>query len=848
MAQETKSCPTKDELSSFLSGSTGDSTRLAKHVDACSSCQLKLDRLSEAHYLAPFQTTIQKAHSSSQFLEPHADDSYLGQIDGIAIVSQIGAGGMGIVFRGEDLKLGRTVAVKILKRGSSYESNRRFLREIRAAASLKHPNLLPVYSAGNALDGRPYLVMPFVEGNSLKHRLEISLPASGHTATMVREIALGLQHAHDQGIAHRDIKPGNILLDSSDETAKLADFGLVRNNEDETLTQQDVICGTPEYMCPDSGSESADYFSSDIYSLGIVLYECLTGTTPFRGQPLDVLDQHRTADPLPPRSLNRDIPVDLETICLKAIAKEPGRRYASAAQLAEDLQRFVDDRPILAKRESLTGKAKRWGRRNFALAVTITLATLLLTTATGVSTWLWYQSEKNAGLARERADSIAQINVTLQKNQDELFGALQNSPAVRLTSVEFASELPTGVRNQLMLEMADTWRILFNRVQDDQSELQKMAQQLADVTDVADQMGMKFRRHDLTQLSSDIADQLVASEDSTPKALLVASRIYQQRAETVRSTVPEAAAENIIQAVQLVESVLKEDDLPDETRTDAMIRQVSLKRDIADQQNDKKIAKKELLELLASLKEIDTFDPDSDFDRQWYRQHEKTLLSLAEISRPAEAIDFRESRGAVLKALVETAEFTSSEFNLQKRKLAVNNVFIANTWARIGNTEAAEEGFTAAIKSLEQLTFLYPQNSQYRADLFETNVLFAGLLDNLGRTDQASKRYDKAIDLHRLSARLNPTDPAIHQRLAAVLELVARRQVDEGKSLDSASKLYEAGKMLEKINVFVNFNHEKNVQKMIALYVEARDLFDEADDPRADEVESSLSVVRDRLN
>ena len=222
---------------------------------------------------------------------------------------------------------------------------------------------------------------------------------------------------------------------------------------------------------------------------------------------------------------------------------------------------------------------------------------------------------------------------------------------------------------------------------------------------------MKFRRHDLTQLSSDIADQLVASEDSTPKALLVASRIYQQRAETVRSTVPEAAAENIIQAVQLVESVLKEDDLPDETRTDAMIRQVSLKRDIADQQNDKKIAKKELLELLASLKEIDTFDPDSDFDRQWYRQHEKTLLSLAEISRPAEAIDFRESRGAVLKALVETAEFTSSEFNLQKRKLAVNNVFIANTWARIGNTEAAEEGFTAAIKSLEQLTFLYPQNS-----------------------------------------------------------------------------------------------------------------------------------------
>ena len=297
-----------------------------------------------------------------------------------------------------------------------------------------------------------------------------------------------------------------------------------------------------------------------------------------------------------------------------------------------------------------------------------------------------------------------------------------------------------------------------------------------------------------------------------------------------------------------MESVLKEDDLPDETRTDAMIRQVSLKRDIADQQNDKKIAKKELLELLASLKEIDTFDPDSDFDRQWYRQHEKTLLSLAEISRPAEAIDFRESRGAVLKALVETAEFTSSEFNLQKRKLAVNNVFIANTWARIGNTEAAEEGFTAAIKSLEQLTFLYPQNSQYRADLFETNVLFAGLLDNLGRTDQASKRYDKAIDLHRLSARLNPTDPAIHQRLAAVLELVARRQVDEGKSLDSASKLYEAGKMLEKINVFVNFNHEKNVQKMIALYVEARDLFDEADDPRADEVESSLSVVRDRLN
>ncbi len=168
-------------------------------------------------------------------------------------------------------------------------------------------------------------------------------------ADWIRQIALGLEAAHRQGMIHRDVKPANILLDATDGRAKLTDFGLARTFGDETLTQADVLAGTPQYMSPEQASSDPNLGpSTDIYSLGITLYELLTGATPFQGQPLQILQQHRETSPLRPSGLNPEIPRDLENICLKAISKHPAARYATAPEFADDLQRFLDGRPVLA--------------------------------------------------------------------------------------------------------------------------------------------------------------------------------------------------------------------------------------------------------------------------------------------------------------------------------------------------------------------------------------------------------------------------------------------------------------------------------------------------------------------
>ena len=179
--------------------------------------------------------------------------------------------------------------------------------------------------------------MPLIAGESLRDRL-LRSPINGRDAAkIIQQVAQGLAIAHEAGLIHRDIKPANILLDDQDGQAKLADFGLVRTRDDATLTQHDILCGTPEYMSPEQavnpGKDGHDH-RSDIYSLGVTLYECLAGIPPFRGEPLAIIDQHRSVEPIRPSRLNPSIPRDLETICLRAISKQPDRRFPTAAAMA----------------------------------------------------------------------------------------------------------------------------------------------------------------------------------------------------------------------------------------------------------------------------------------------------------------------------------------------------------------------------------------------------------------------------------------------------------------------------------------------------------------------------------
>jgi ABC-type amino acid transport substrate-binding protein len=305
-------------------------------------------------------------------------------IQGYEILEELGRGGMGVVYKAHQISLNRVVALKMVLAGAhaSPEELARFRREAEAAAQLQHPNIVQVYEIGEQ-NGCPYFSLEFVDGGSLTQRLHRTPQPARSSAQLVETLARAVHAAHQHGTIHRDLKPDNVLL-TSDGVVKITDFGLAKRLEAEAgQTKTGTILGTPSYMAPEQagGKHRGVGPRADIYALGAILYELLTGSPPFGEQsPLDTLLQVLEREPARPRSLNPAVPRDLETICLKAMAKEPHQRYASAHELAEDLARFLNDRPILARPAGGLERFWRWCRRNRGLAGVSAMAAMLLGT------------------------------------------------------------------------------------------------------------------------------------------------------------------------------------------------------------------------------------------------------------------------------------------------------------------------------------------------------------------------------------------------------------------------------------------------------------------------------------
>jgi WD40 repeat protein/tRNA A-37 threonylcarbamoyl transferase component Bud32 len=359
-------------------------------------------------------------------IESQSDDFSVGEtvryIGEYEILAEIARGGMGIVFKARQQTLKRIVALKMILTGrlADQADVERFKREARAAGRLKHPNIVPVHEIGE-YEGRHYFTMDFVDGHSLAKEIREEPLAPRRAAEIVQAVAKAVHFAHEQGTVHRDLKPANVLL-TADGVPHITDFGLakilepVHQESRADLTGSGQILGTPSYMSPEqaSGKKGQLGVPSDIYSTGAVLYACLTGRAPFvADSPVDTLLQVMSNEPVPPRSLNSKVPRDLETICLKCLEKEPRKRYGTARLLADDLERYLQGRAVLARPIGRIAKGWRWSRRNPLIACSFMLA--LVSLLTGLFVAIRY-----AMIADERAVAEASLTTLAEQRLDRL--------------------------------------------------------------------------------------------------------------------------------------------------------------------------------------------------------------------------------------------------------------------------------------------------------------------------------------------------------------------------------------------------------------------------------------------
>jgi eukaryotic-like serine/threonine-protein kinase len=320
------------------------------------------------------------------------------------IVREIARGGMGVVFEALQMSLHRKVALKMILGGQLADEDavRRFYIEAEAAANLDHPGIVPIFEVGQH-EGQHYFSMGFVEGQSLSHRLAEGLLPARVAAELIRRVSEAIEYAHQRGVIHRDLKPANILLDGNGNP-RVTDFGLAKKVQaDSKLTGSGQIMGTPSYMPPEqAGGNRGDVGpAADVYALGATLYALVTGRPPFQASTaMDTVIQVIGDEPVPPRRLNPTIPRDLETIVLKCLEKEPGKRYGSAAGFAGDLRRFLNGEPILARPVGPAERTWRWCRRNPVVASLASGVVLALLLGTVVASFFAVRASRNATAAR----------------------------------------------------------------------------------------------------------------------------------------------------------------------------------------------------------------------------------------------------------------------------------------------------------------------------------------------------------------------------------------------------------------------------------------------------------------
>ncbi|HEY2786977.1 MAG TPA: protein kinase [Fimbriiglobus sp.] len=763
-------CPPPDQLRALLSAAVtrAEADTIETHIQNCPECLRLLDVLSDDPKLQDWRdgkpntqdffpttaagTTV-AARGFPLPLDPPRRPGDLGSLGTNRIEAVVGRGGMGVVFRGWDEALNRPVAVKVLRPDLDLpQARERFVLEARAAAGLHNDHVVAVYGVFNPPAGVPYFTMELLTAPPLSERIGGKPLPSREAAEAIAQASDGVAAAHAAGLIHRDIKPANILTDPATGRVKVADFGLARDAAvPSSLTQEGSVVGTPHYLSPEQaagGSESLDA-RADVYSLGATLYETLTGSPPFRGTPLAVLRQVQTDTPVPVRRLNGEVSPDLEVICSKAMAKDPGRRYANAGELRDDLRRWLSGRPITARPAGPIERSLLWGRRNPLVVAVVAVSVL----GFAASTWGWWQAGKQTDLARIREGEAV---------------SARESATEKAKLAEDRAVLALGTINTLVIK----------------------AQQLAGTTP-----GTLPLRQQLAEAALADLQKLAATGNRIPGADRTSLVTHQRLGDTLnllgRSREAVKEWETAVAQAEALANESPSDPSPKRDLARLCVRIAYVHRRL----NEPGRADEWLRRAVATLEAAESLAPH---DKEAEREFEVALNARADLS--LERSRYRNAINDYKRALVKVESLVAADPNrvLYQSDLRYTHARLGAVYELVLDCPAADRHYQAAEAAAAKALNLDPSNPAVKRDWLISLLDRADALAHTGDFVGAEKASRDALKNLEPVARAD-TGNALTQRDLAVgfgllgIALVGQNKLDLGaKSLESSLAIRES--------------------------------------------------------
>jgi serine/threonine-protein kinase len=674
------------------------------------------------------------------------------QIGEYDIIGELGRGGMGVVYQARHRQLGRVVALKMIRAGVHADADDldRFLSEAQAVARLQHPGIVQIFDIGQQ-DGLPYFSLEFVEGRSLLARIAKEPLEPREAAALVEQIARAMQYAHDQGILHRDLKPANVLL-TAEGKPKITDFGLAKHLEEgaSASTQTGSIMGTPSYMSPEQASGISKELTpaTDQYSLGALLYHLLTGRPPFlAAKPVETVLQVLHDEPVPPRQLQPTVPVDLETICLKALQKDSQRRYASCDELAADLRRYLSGEPIVARPVSLPERLWRWCRRNPRTAIPTAASILLFLIAFGISAGsAWALAALNADLKTETTKAKTQERIAKQKAKEatEAKVLADERADIALNTISNAlTTINTGFKSE--------------------NPLHTLRQQLGELT-----------VRDLSKLESMMSSSGITERATTLSYHKMMYELYRDSGQTKN------AWDHMSKAHAIARQRIKDQDGSTASRYNLAIICLDMAAVSQVINRDMQVAQKYANESATLLEDVlanpkpGKKDPGQIDIIEWLSDAYSTVAVLhVRLGSPSNALRNFEKSQSTREGVFKNGEFKSlgdvarrqRELELTK-KSALTVMGIADMHFRLDHADDARTFYAKAIAIHEDQAQQYPNNLDLRFRLANA-CNQAGYVHLVrGDMEEADRLLSRAIKLYTELSRLVQNNVDVYQRFA----------------------------------------------------------------------------------